>query len=112
MNTVNAAFPQGIPGAAAINSISADKLINARGQLIMDMYGSAIIADEEMAKMLPPEISTANLSDSSLASTKAILTEMTGDYFQQFRRSNATEIAKGLTSTMLEEGRSIRCVYG
>ncbi|GAU91129.1 hypothetical protein RvY_03444 [Ramazzottius varieornatus] len=112
MKVVKAAFPHNIPGAAAIRSISADKLINARSQLIIDMFGSAIIADDEMARMLPPEIATANLSDTSLSSTKAILTEMTGDYFQQYKRSNSTEIAKGLTSKMLEEGRSIRCIYG
>ncbi|XP_055341150.1 uncharacterized protein LOC129590138 isoform X2 [Paramacrobiotus metropolitanus] len=99
-------------GAAKIVAVSADKLVQARSELIAQMFGAPILSEDEMEKLLPRGLLAANISDGALNSARALLTEMTGDYMQKYRKNNVTEVAKTLTAYLLEKGRSIRCTYG
>lgn len=99
-------------GTAQIVAVSADKLVRARSHLITRMFGSPILSEDDMDKMMPKGLLAANISDGALASSRALLMELAGDYLGKHRRDNATEVAKVLTSRMLEKGRAIRCSYG
>ncbi|OQV20988.1 hypothetical protein BV898_05064 [Hypsibius exemplaris] len=110
---VNQIMPPNLSGLAKLDPVRPTELLKARDNLLILMYGSPAVSPEMLEQgFLPGELDTANISKTSLETAKLLLLEIASEGMKPRQKRNATETAKALTITLLEEGRPLQCYYG